>query len=106
MDKHYSNEQLFRIVDQAMVYQCACPAQVASIMRELRRVDAYQQGCLNLIGTDDAVHQRISDDVRQVHATMETCLTAILEMEGWDLATLTMPDNLKKKMIESDSDKR
>jgi len=75
-------------------------------MRELRRVHTYQQGCLNLIGTDAMVHQRISDDVRQVHATMETCLTAILEMEGWDMATLTMPDNLKKQMVESDSDKR
>jgi len=52
------------------------------------------------------VHQRISDDVRQVHATMETCLTAVLEMEGWDMTTLTMPDNLKKKMVESAPDKR
>ncbi len=98
MDKRYSDEQLLRIVDQAMVYQCACPAQVASVMRELRRVEVYQQRCLNLTGTDEAVHQRISEDVRIVHATMEGCLTAVLEMEGWDMETLEMPDNLKKQM--------
>jgi len=101
MDKRYSDEQLLRIVDQAMVYMCACPAQVASVMRELRRVHTYQQRCLNLTGTDEIVHQRISDDVRQAHATMETCLTAVLEMEGWDMETMTMPDDLKKQMVQS-----
>jgi len=98
MDKSYSDEQLLRIVDQAMIFQCACPAQVASVMRELRRVDGYQQRCLNLTGTDEAVHRRISDDVRMAHGVMESCLTAVLELEGWDMQTLTMPEGLKKQL--------
>ena len=105
MDKKYSDEQLLRIVDQAMIYQCACPAQVASIMRELRRVESYQLRCLNLSGTDELVHQRISEDVRRAHEVMESCLSTVLEMEGWDIKTLTMPEDLKKQMRGERPDK-
>ena len=101
MDRSYSDEQLLRIIDQAMIYQCACPAQVASVMRELRRVDTYQQACLNLSGTDKQVHQRISEDVRKAHAIMENCLESVLLLEGWDLETMTMPENLKKQMRQA-----
>ena len=96
MDKKFSNDDLLRIVDQAMIYQCACPAQVASVMRELRRVHDYQLKCLNLTGTDEDVHQRISDDVATAHQLMEQCLDAVLQLEGWDMTTLTMPADLKK----------
>ena len=57
MDKKYSDEELLRIVDQAMVYQCACPAQVASLMRESRKVHNYQQKCLKSICIDFRHHQ-------------------------------------------------
>jgi len=102
MDKKYSDEELLRIVDQAMVYQCACPAQVASLMRESRKVHNYQQKCLNLTGTDEKVHQRISADVEQAHELLEGCLDAVLKLEGWDMTTLTMPADLRKSLIQSD----
>ncbi|ATX80903.1 hypothetical protein Ga0123462_0024 [Mariprofundus ferrinatatus] len=104
MDRNYSDEQLLRIIDQAMVYQCACPAQVASVMRELRRVHQYQLRCLNLSGTDEMVHQRISEDVRKSHEVMEACLGEVLRLEGWDMETLTMPENLKKQMREENAE--
>lgn len=100
MNKKYSDDQLYRIIDQAIIYQCACPAQVATLMRELRQVAAYQENCLELTDTDKQVHQRISDDVRQAHATLEACLGAVLHIEGWDLDTMTMPSDLHKLMVE------
>ncbi len=36
MQQIYSNEQITHIRDQAMVYQCACPAHVCDVLDTLR----------------------------------------------------------------------
>ena len=32
LQEKYQDQQLEHIIDQAMIYQCACPAQVARLM--------------------------------------------------------------------------
>lgn len=98
MKTHFSGQQLGHIIDQSLIYQCACPAQVCQALIGLRDLYAYQQGCLETTEVDRAVHERIAQAVRDSHAIMEECLRDILTLEGWDLDTLTMPDNLRKRL--------
>jgi hypothetical protein len=92
----FTDSQLSHILDQSLIYQCACPAQVAKHIIGLRDLYAYQQDCLNQTDTDVAVHQRIATDAAQAHATLEECLRAVLILEQWDMQTLQMPSSLQK----------
>jgi len=96
MKTRFSDRQLSYIIDQSLIYQCACPAQVAKHLIGLRDLFAYQQGCLNQTDTDVAVHQRIAADAARAHAVLEECLDAILELEQWNRETLQMPASLQK----------
>ncbi len=100
MEMKYSNEAITKIMEQSMIYQCACPAQVCRNINELRSLFAYQAGCLNLTDTDLAVHQRIVEAVKVSHAEMERCLEDILRMEGWDMETFHMPEALMNRMLQ------
>lgn len=97
MKEQYSAGQISKIIDQALVYQCACPAQVCKAIFELRELYAYQMGCAEGAGNDQRVHAAIAKATEQSHEVMENCLRDILVLEGWDLATLTMPVSLRKK---------
>lgn len=101
MNLRWSDAQVSRVIDQSLIYQCACPAQVCKEIIGLRQLYKYQQDCLNQTTTDKLVHQRIAEDTEQAHIRMELCLEAVLEFEGWDLQTLTMPAELKKKVLKS-----
>jgi hypothetical protein len=97
MREQYSAGQISKIIDQALVYQCACPAQVCKTIFELRELFAYQMGCADGAGNDRRVHGAIAKATERSHEVMEDCLREILQIEGWDLATLTMPASLRKK---------
>lgn len=92
----FTNAELQRIADQAMIYMCACPAQVAHEILALRELHGYQRACFSKGSALEAVHQRIAESTQQAHAEMERCLDAILDMEGWDRATMTMPAGLRE----------
>ncbi len=96
MNSKFSDQQLSHIIDQSLIYQCSCPAQVAKHLIEMRSLYKYQQNCLNQTPTDVAVHQRIADDAVRAHAALEECLEAVLMLEQWDRVTLKMPDALQK----------
>ncbi|MEQ1532616.1 MAG: hypothetical protein HOO97_01780 [Sideroxydans sp.] len=96
MKSQFTDTQLSHILDQSLIYQCACPAQVAKHIIGLRDLFAYQQGCLNQTDTDVAVHQRIATDAQRAHAALEECLHAVLVLEQWDMPTLRMPASLQK----------
>ncbi len=100
MEIRFSNEVITKILEQSMIYQCACPAQVCRAINELRGLFAYQAGCLNLSDTDTAVHQRIVEAVKVSHAEMERCLDDILRLEGWDMNTYQMPEALTNRMLQ------
>lgn len=98
MKTQFSDTQLSYILDQSLIYQCSCPAQVAKHIIGLRDLYAYQQGCLNQTDTDVAVHQRIAADAQRAHAVLEGCLHEVLVLEQWDMHTLKMPVSLQKSL--------
>ena len=100
MHKKFDTLQVSKIIDQALVYQCACPAQVCRAIFELRELHDYQTACISDPATDDLVHTTIAATAEKTHALMEECLTEVLKIEGWDLSTLTMPDALRKKPLK------
>ena len=97
MKERFDAAQVSRVLDQALVYQCACPAQVCRAIFELRELHDYQLNCGQDTANDQAVHSAIAEATERSHAVMEECLAQVLELEGWDLHTLTMPDALRKK---------
>lgn len=101
MHKQYDTLQISKIIDQALVYQCACPAQVCRTIFELRDLHEYQMSCMIDAKSDDRVHTIIAAVTEKTHAMMEECLTEILQIEGWDLSTLSMPVSLRKKPVKS-----
>ena len=97
MQQRYDAAQLSRVIDQALVYQCACPAQVCRAIFELRDLYDYQKNCANDSANDKLVHEAIANTAMHAHELMESCLTQVLEIEGWNPKDLVMPDALRKK---------
>ena len=96
MNQRYSRDTLVKIIEQAMIYQCACPAQVCKAIFQVRELHDYQLACLNRSETDRAVHERIAAACARNHAELEQCLEDVLRLEGWDPVTFLMPDHLAK----------
>lgn len=101
MQTKYNDAQLSRVIDQALVYQCACPAQVCRAIFELRELYDYQMKCATDSTNDQSVHHTIAETAAQAHEAMEKCLERVLEIEGWDPENLVMPDGLRKKTAKS-----
>jgi hypothetical protein len=101
MKTRFSSVQISKIIDQALVYQCACPAQVATTILEMRDLFDYQQKCQSDATADRAVHAAIARATEEAHARLEECLDEVLGIEGWDRETLTMPEGLKKRPAKS-----
>jgi hypothetical protein len=55
LQKRFTEQQLERIIDEATIYMCACPAQVAEQIRHLRQMIRYQNNCEIQEDTDTAV---------------------------------------------------
>lgn len=101
LETKFSSAELVKILEQAAVYDCACPAQICKQLGGLRALYDYQAHCLDLTDTDRKVHERIAEATRNAHAEMEACLEEVLVLEGWDRHTLEMPSYLKKRLIAS-----
>ena len=100
LNKQFSEAQLARILEQSVIYACACPAQVCKTIFQNRELFAYQRSCLNSTHTDAAVHQTIAECIRRTHAVLEICLEDVLKLEGWDMVTLDMPAALQKRILK------
>ncbi|MBW7894480.1 MAG: hypothetical protein H3C27_05135 [Opitutaceae bacterium] len=100
MKMKFSSAQISKVIDQALVYQCACPAQVCRAIFELRELHEYQLNCANDGMNDRKVHLTIAEATERSHELMEECLEEVLQIEGWDLDTLTMPETLRKKPVK------
>ena len=97
MKERFTASQVSKVIDQALVYQCACPAQVCRAIFELRELHEYQTNCASDSVNDEVVHNTIALATEKAHELMEECLARILEIESWDMANLNMPEALKKK---------
>lgn len=98
MHERYTAAQISRVLDQALVYQCACPAQVCRTVFELRELYDYQKNCANDTANDRLVHEAIAGATARAHEAMEQCLAQVLQIEGWDPQTLTLPESLRRKV--------
>lgn len=96
----YSSTQLQLILDQAGIYMCACPAQLAAQMMELRTLHQYQMNCMSEMPDMADSHRTIADAVFRAHTLLEEALDRVLDIEGWDKTSLKMPDGLRKKRDE------
>lgn len=103
-EQNFSDEQLKHILEQSVIYSCACPAQICKSLIQERDLFAFQAKCLNLTTTDQAVHHAIAESVQATHKLKEQCLERVLELEGWDTKTLTMPENLQKRLLDEQCD--
>lgn len=96
MSSHFDNLQVQGIIEEAMLYMCACPAQVGTEILRLRELYNYQQACISKGTVMASVHSKIADAAKQAHDVLEACLFQVLEMEGWDMNSLKMPEGLRE----------
>jgi len=96
LPRKFSDPELHQIVEEAFVYMCACPAQVAEQVLKLRALFSYQMSCIDRGPLSEQVHQLIAEATVRAHADLERCLYDILTLEGWDMAALTMPEGLRQ----------
>ncbi|WP_018152890.1 hypothetical protein [Leeia oryzae] len=104
LNKQFSDDALARIREEALIYQCACPAQVCEALGHLRQVFDYQLSCMSkpsLLDTEGKVHQEIAQSTALAHAELEACLDRVLTLEGWDRNTFSMPAGLREKLTEA-----
>ncbi|GAB4401947.1 MAG: hypothetical protein OHK0048_19310 [Rhodoferax sp.] len=104
MQQKFTDAELERIIDQGLIYMCACPAQVAQSIQQLRSLLNYQQNCLTDPGNDGEVHRAIVRAALAAQNIMEACMERILELERWDRETLTMPSGLRQRQAREISD--
>ena len=96
----FSDAELGKVIEQSMIYMCACPAQVADSVRKLRELYRYQIRCISNPENDKAVHTEISKSTIAAHSTMQDCLVQIIALEGWDRQRLEMPEGLRKRQMQ------
>ncbi|WP_303786627.1 hypothetical protein [Azovibrio restrictus] len=97
--RSFSNEEVRHILEQVLVHQCACPSQLCRVILELRELARYERECLDRTATDVKVHYAIEKAAEQCEAIMNACLAEVLELEGWDPVTLTMPRHLQEHQL-------
>jgi len=104
MKTKFSDRDLEHIVEQGMIFMCACPAQVAGAMQQLRQLVAYQMRCISDPDNNIEVHQQIADSTIKAHRELEACLTKVIALEHWDPVTLDMPEGLRKRQLDEAND--
>lgn len=108
MDRPYeevfTDAEIGKVIEQAMIYMCACPAQVAASLRTVRELHRYQDRCMQTPDVDKVVHQEIEKAATQAHNLLQDCLLKIMKLEGWDRSTLEMPDGLRALQLRELTD--
>jgi hypothetical protein len=105
--ERFSDNDLGKIIEEGMIYMCACPAQVAENVRKVRNLYRYQINCLENPNNDSFVDTTIAKTAIIAHSQLEECMAKILEHEKWDQTTLEMPANLRIRQAEEiNSDSR
>jgi hypothetical protein len=98
--EQFTDTELVQIIEEGMIYMCACPAQVADALRKLRELYRYQVNCLEGPENVGMVHQTIAESAVATHAQLQDCLERVLELEQWDRTTLRMPEGLRRRQMK------
>jgi len=97
LDYRFSSEVVQKIIDEATIYACGCPAQVCEQIVRLRQVHEYQCQCSATASELTAEsHRLIAAATASAHALLEECLDRVLTAEGWDRTTYKMPPGLRQ----------
>jgi len=99
-EERYTDADLVSIIEQGLIYMCACPAQVAEALLKLRALHKYQLSCCSNPENDLAVHAAIAKSTIQSHHIMQDCLDTVIALENWDRDTLKMPESLRKRQMQ------
>jgi hypothetical protein len=99
-EERFTEAELGKVIEQSMIYMCACPAQVADAVRKLRQLHQYQMRCIEDPQNVLAVHAAIARSTALSHSTMQDCLEQVIVLEGWDRATLEMPAGLRRRQLQ------
>ncbi|OYT93675.1 MAG: hypothetical protein CFE43_02865 [Burkholderiales bacterium PBB3] len=99
-EERFTDAELDTVIEQGMIYMCACPAQVADGLRKLRSLYRYQLRCLENPQNDRLVHTTIAASVIEAHETLQRCLDEVIVLEKWDRATLEMPPDLRQRQMQ------
>jgi hypothetical protein len=99
-EERYTDDELNYIIEQGLIFMCACPGQVAATVRNLRSTLRYQYNCLNDPVNDIAVHATIARSTIAAHHIMQNCLDSVVALENWDRTTLKMPEGLRKRQLQ------
>ncbi len=107
LETKFSNTQLRRINLQSILYLCSCPSQVGVQIDSLRKLYEYQANCADRERSElqRQVHERIAEAAIAAHRLMEDCLQDVLNLEGWDPATLEMPEGLRTLLEQEIEDR-
>lgn len=106
-EERFHDDDLAKIIEEGLIYMCACPAQVAESLRNVRSLYRYQLNCLESPKNESIVHTTIANAAIVAHAQLEDCMDKILDLEKWDRTTLQMPANLRQRQAdEIDKDSR
>lgn len=100
----FTDAEIGKVLEQAMIYMCACPAQVAASLRTVRELHRYQERCMQSPKSDRGVHGEIEKAATQAHTLLQDCLLKIIELEGWDRQTLEMPEGLRQQQLQDLTD--
>ncbi len=98
--ERFTDSDLEKIIEEGLIYMCACPAQVADTLRKVRALYLYQLNCLKAASNDSTVHTTIAQSAIATHAELEACMEKILDIEKWDRVKLEMPPHLRKRQAE------
>jgi hypothetical protein len=99
-EERYSAAELDSIIEQGLIYMCACPAQVAEAILKIRALISYQSACSDQPENDSSVHAAICRSANQAHHIMQDCLDTVVALEQWDRSTLIMPEGLRKRQMQ------
>jgi hypothetical protein len=99
-EERFTDSDLGNVIEQGMIYMCACPAQVAQSMRNLREQYRYQLRCMENPKNVVAVHAHIAHSTIQAHSAMQGRLDKVIEMEGWDRSPFQMPSGLLERQLQ------
>jgi hypothetical protein len=93
----FTDSDLGNVIELGVICMCACPAQVAQSMRNLRELYRYQLHCMENPRNEIAVHAHSAQSTIHAHSVMQDCLDKVIEMEGWGRSTLQMPSGLRAR---------
>lgn len=100
LNPKFTNQQIQKIRCESYEYSFSCSSSVCEQIEYLRRLFNYQEECLRSGESELSMktHQIIADITYKAHEIMEQCLEDVLNYEQWDLQTLDMPENIRKRL--------